>query len=189
MSEQIEKTISVSPKTFETLENFQLLLHEKPGGVTIKELHDIFYQGEVSLSGLQQRVLGMKKRGLLTLIGAPREKNSRYVLPANFEALKERMIVSKKTDQSSKDNGRRQCRRPTPPVVQAPPQPAPKPPPLDAHGNLRVHINHVIDALENLKEHVPLALSLLLDMDKDFRRFERIKTVLGDLKKASEVEL
>jgi hypothetical protein len=52
---------------------------------------------------------------------------------------------------------------------------------------LREHLEELIGALEKLQEHIPLTLALLLDLDRDFTRYEKIREVLQGVKKLAEI--
>ena len=74
---------------------------------------------------------------------------------------------------------------PVPALAQAPPHShAPESLnglPYVPNSELRTHLGKVIEGLEMIKDHIQPTLTLLLDLDRDFDRYNKAKVALNDL--------
>lgn len=176
--------------TMETLEDFELLLSEKER-VSPGEVRAI---SNVPASAFTERVRKLWGKGLLVRHGE--KPNTSYSLPEDFKERKAALVV-KQVKVSAKKA-----------VVQDKPLVRVKPEALAERGltpdgdlpkvnglphrpstELQTHVACIIEALESLQVHVNAALPLLLDMERDFERYKKVKEVLLGLKKASDIVL
>lgn len=164
--------------TMETLEDFELLLSEKER-VSPGEVRAI---SNVPASAFTERVRKLRAKGLLVRHGE--KPNTSYSLPEDFKERKAALVVK----QVKSSSGR--SKQPEAPGL-TPETDLPKVNGLPHRPSteLQTHVACIIEALESLQVHVNAALPLLLDMERDFDRYKKVKEVLLGLKKASDIVL
>lgn len=167
----------ITKNVFETLENFELMLSEHPEGVRVMQVWREFPMG-IGYSLFCDRVRTLVSKGLLTMTHAPTSQSNRYKLPLDFHDRKANVIVIP----TSKRGG-------TPEPMRAAPAPKLEAPdlleglPFTPTSELRSHLGKVIEGLESLKDNIGPTLALLLDLDRDFDRYNKVREGLADLKK------
>lgn len=191
----------ISDRVFATLEDYELVLLEKPDGVAAKEVR-MKAAPNLKKSVWSLRTKALVDMGLLVRHGTgPRDKETFYTLPPDLDERKSRLNVVEVHGRKAKDISK-------PAVEQPPPLVRVKPEALAARGltqdkdlpkvnglphrpstELQTHVACIIEALESLQVHVNAALPLLLDMERDFERYKKVKEVLLSLKKTSDVVL
>lgn len=172
--------IYVPEHLMSTLEAFEIMLADK---------HTI-YMREVreaapnlgSRSCVTGKTAALVDKGLLVRHGLHGDKNTAYSLPENFEELKSALV----TVPTQKGGRRPGSINKTPPPGR-PPFPEPKPEKLNGFPfvpkeELRMHLGKIIEGLETLQEHIRPALTLLLDLDRDFDRYAKVTKTLEELK-------
>ena len=172
----------ISDRSFEALEAFELMLAEKPGGVTAYEVHQEFGRN-VSHSAYRQRAEKLVRAGLLKIIMKPPTLHNYYVLAPNFAEKKAGLTVLTAAGlRPVKERG------PIYPVPKLAPAPKLQEPellnglPYTPSAELRNHLGKVIEGLEMVKSHIGPTLALLLDLDRDFGRYTNVREKLDDLK-------
>jgi hypothetical protein len=176
--------IELSERTFETLENFELVLSEHPDGVKVNQVFKEF-PTKGSYSAFCDRVRLLVKLHLITMTSRPKSQLNRYLLPADFKERKAKVIVKPTKLPYSVTT---LAEKPPEPMQVRPVPPLKEPDmlnglPYTPSSQLRTHVGNIIEALEILQVNIPPALALLLDLDRDFERYTKVREKLGDLKK------
>jgi len=176
--------IELSERAFETLENFELMLSEHPEGVKVNQVFTEF-PTSASYSAFCDRVRLLVKLHLITMTSRPKSQLNRYLLPADFKEQKSKVIAK----QTKLPYTVAPLAEKAPEPMKVRPAPVLEEPgllnglPYTPSSELQTHLGAIIEALESLKTHIVPTLALLLDLDRDFERYTRVREKLGDLKK------
>jgi len=161
------EAIKLEKRLAETMEAFELVLMDHHlEGVKAKQVWRELPLG-IKYSAFCQRVRELVKMGLLTMTHTPKSSHNRYHLSPTYLKTRPNVIVVK-------------------PEIKTPALEEPdllNGLPYTPSSELRTHLGNVIEGLEILQVNLPPLLALLLDMDRDFERYTKVREKLGDLKK------
>jgi hypothetical protein len=134
-------------------------------GVKVKQVWKELPLG-IGYSAFCQRVRELVEMGLLEPTKNPKSSNNRYHLSTKYKKMRGDVIV------------------PPPNAPSPPPAPALKETdllnglPYTPSSELRTHIDNIIEGLEILQVNIPPVLALLLDLDRDFERYNKVREKL-----------
>jgi hypothetical protein len=173
----------ISKEVFDTLECFELMLAEHPHGVKASEVYEKFFPHQDSTS-IFGRVRVLMEEGLLMRMGVKGSKTSTYILPDGFEERKARMKVHQRRCRDKMTKSRTQ--KPLVEPAEAEQLPLVKGFPYKDAEDLHRFLIITISALEEMQEAIPKLLPLLLDVEREFDRYLRVRgyieKLLGTLK-------
>jgi hypothetical protein len=161
-TEKLEKRLSDVMEAFELV-----LIDHRFEGVKIKQVWKELNLG-LGYSAFCQRVRKLVKLGMLSMTKTPKSVHNRYNLSHKYREMKGEVMFRH------------------PPISPAPSLEEPNllnGLPYTPSSELRTHLGNVIEGLEILQVNLPPLLALLLDMDRDFERYGKVKEKLGNLKK------